>query len=123
MSSEGSILTAVAIPALGYYVAWALVQQYIIVAYIFPRLNVLVPKYTLVLSAAIFSYLHFPNFSLMNVTFVMGLLWYARYQKYGNWYAIAISHAFLAVVFREIVPEQWRISGEVGLVFLSKLGL
>jgi len=123
MSSEGSFLTAVAIPALGYYVAWALVQQYIIVAYILPRLNGLVPKYSVVLSAVIFSYLHFPNFSLMSVSFVMGLLWYAHYQKYGNWYAIAISHGLLAVVFREVVPEQWRISGELGLVFLSKLGL
>lgn len=128
LSSQSSSLAAlalpvVALPLLFFYIGWALVQQYVFVAYILPRLKLLVPKHSVVLAAAIFSYVHFPNFSLMSVTFVMGLLWYAHYQKYENWYAIAISHALLAVVYREVVSEEWRVTGEVGLAYLSQLGL
>ena len=108
---------------LGFYIAWATLQQFFFLAFIFPRLEYNWPLFSIVLCAGIFSYAHFPNLPLMTATFLMGIFWFSHYKKYQNWYAIILSHALLGLVFREVAPHSIRLSGEVGLAYLSKLQL
>jgi membrane protease YdiL (CAAX protease family) len=84
-----------------FYLLWASFQQALILVFIFPRIEEKSPNISVIVCAGVFAYTHFPNFSLMMVTFFVGEIWTAHYKHYSNWYAIVLSHTILGVVYRE----------------------
>ena len=82
------------------YPLWALVQQYIALAFFFRRYrDVFAPRHFLAIlaSAATFSAMHIPNPPLLIFTFAGGLFWSWAYHKRPNLLVIALSHTILAV--------------------------
>ena len=88
------------------YPFWALLQQYVILAFFFRRFRqTSSPHYFLAIlaSAITFSAMHIPNPPLMIFTFLGGLFWTWVYNKRPNLFAIAISHAVLGAVCCNLV--------------------
>jgi len=82
------------------YPLWALLQQYIALAFFFRRFReVFSPHHFLAIlaSAATFSAMHIPNPPLIILTFLGGLFWSWAYHKRPNLFTIVLSHAILAV--------------------------
>ena len=90
--------------ALGF--AWGFVQQYVLQSFINRRAQIVWQKgvRSVVLTAFIFSFLHFPNPWLMVVTFIGGLVWAFVYQRAPNLFALAISHSLMTWVVVSTLP-------------------
>ncbi|HEY7180744.1 MAG TPA: CPBP family intramembrane glutamic endopeptidase [Blastocatellia bacterium] len=108
--------------ALGTLV-WALIQQYVLQAFIYRRVRFLLlgdspapptappvedwqrrTRIAVLLNAAIFSSVHAPNPSLMILTFFGGLMWSWVYDRAPNLPAIAISHAAVSLTLMTSLP-------------------
>ena len=77
--------------ALGF--AWGFLQQYVLQSFMNRRAQIVWGRGTasVLLTALIFSALHFPNPWLMVVTFAGGLVWAFVYQRQPNLFALALS--------------------------------
>jgi len=77
---------------LGLGFAWGFVQQYVLQSFINRRAQIVWQKgfRSVVTTAFLFSFLHFPNPWLMLVTFVGGLVLAFVYQRVPNLFALAI---------------------------------
>jgi membrane protease YdiL (CAAX protease family) len=76
------------------------------------------PK-SIVLVAAVFSVLHFPNPLLAALTFGAGLIWAAVYQRQPNLFALAISHALCSVTLALTISPKLLNSLRVGFKFFG----
>jgi membrane protease YdiL (CAAX protease family) len=106
---------------LGVYFPWALLQQYLVASLVFRRLQLLHAGTAGLLAAAVFAFLHLPNFGLMIATFLLGNLWLYIFRRHGNLLAIAVSHAVLAVCAEELLPAYLLVSKNVGVAYLANL--
>jgi len=90
--------------ALGFL--WGLVQQYALQSFINRRTQIIWHKgvRSVLLTAFIFAFLHFPNPWLMVLTFIGGLVWGAVYQRAPNLFALALSHAVMTWVLVSTLP-------------------
>jgi hypothetical protein len=79
---------------------WALFQQYVLQGFINRRAQLSLGKgvKSIVLVAALFSIVHFPNPLLMVLTLIGGLLWATVYQQVPNLFALALSHTVASLV-------------------------
>lgn len=98
------------------YPAWALLQQWLLIAAITPRMRHLLPS---VGSAAlgcgvVFGLLHAPNFALMLFTFVGGTAWSAMGQRHRALLPLAVSHAILGLWLMYVAPSWLLRSAEIG---------
>jgi len=106
---------------------WALVQQYVLQGFIYRRvrsllLNPLAPenerkrrtKLAVVTAAAIFSFTHAPNLTLMILTFAGALIWSWVYERAPNLFAIALSHAVISLMLMTALPPWLLPSMSVG---------
>jgi uncharacterized protein len=86
------------------YPPWAFLQQYILLAFFFKRLKNIFssPYLSMLLTAILFSLIHFPNPALMSGCFLGGLFWSYAYDKNCNLFSIAISHTLLGVLFANV---------------------
>ena len=90
------------------YIPWGIAQQFCLQALVTRNLRQLVKKLPLriLAAAALFSAIHFPNFWLMPLTFIVGLVLTWIYERYRNIWAIGIVHGFLgAMVFYLVLGE------------------
>ncbi|HYW70907.1 MAG TPA: CPBP family intramembrane glutamic endopeptidase [Pyrinomonadaceae bacterium] len=90
--------------ALGF--AWGFVQQYVLQSFINRRAQIIWQKgvVSVVVTAMIFSLLHFPNPWLMLVTLVGGLVWAFVYQRAPNLFALALSHSLMTWILVSTLP-------------------
>ena len=90
--------------ALGFL--WGLVQQYALQSFINRRAQIVWDKgvRSVLLTAFIFAFLHFPNPWLMLLTFIGGLVWGSVYQRAPNVFALALSHAVMTWVLVSTLP-------------------
>jgi membrane protease YdiL (CAAX protease family) len=90
--------------ALGF--AWGFVQQYVLQSFVNRRAQVVWDRggRSVLLTALIFAFLHFPNPWLMVVTFVGGVVWAFVYQRAPNLFALALSHSLMTWVIVSTLP-------------------
>ena len=101
---------------------WALVQQYVLQAFIYRRVRFMLlddwiapdgrkkrTRLAILAAAAIFSSAHAPNLSLMTLTFAGGIMWSWVYERAPNLFAIAISHAAVSMMLMTSLPP-WLLS-------------
>jgi membrane protease YdiL (CAAX protease family) len=105
--------------ALGF--AWGFVQQYVLQSFINRRAQIVWQKgfRSVVLTAFIFSFLHFPNPWLMLVTFIGGLVWAFVYQRAPNLFALAISHSLMTWVVVSTLPMSALNHLRIGFKYFS----
>lgn len=81
------------------YLIWALFQQYVLCGFLAQRLRIFFEGKSengvIIISAAMFSLIHFPNPTLMIVCFFFGLIAVSTYFSYKNLYALAILHSLI----------------------------
>jgi membrane protease YdiL (CAAX protease family) len=91
------------IPGLVLYPIWGTVQQFLCVGLVTGNLQDMrrpVPKILNVLiTAVLFSALHYPNLWLMAGTFVLAILYSIVYLRERNLYALGLFHGWLGVIF------------------------
>lgn len=82
-----------------YYVGWGFAQQYALQGFVHLRLaDAGLGRLAPVCAAGVFALIHTPNPGLMTLVFLGGWLWSAFFRREPNLFALAISHAFLAIV-------------------------
>jgi membrane protease YdiL (CAAX protease family) len=88
-------------------VAWGLVQQYVLQAFINRRAQEIFGAgwLSVLLVALIFALLHLPNPWLTAATFLGGLVWAHSYQRAPNLFALALSHAVMTWVLVSTIPS------------------
>jgi membrane protease YdiL (CAAX protease family) len=88
------------------YLPWGLFQQYVLNGYFLNRLERVVPQRSaIVLSAALFSGVHLPNWFLMIVTLLLGYGSAWIYSRYRNLYFLGGAHATLGFLLYLVVPD------------------
>jgi membrane protease YdiL (CAAX protease family) len=88
------------------YLPWGLFQQYVLNGYFLNRLERVVPHRTaLMLSAAMFSGVHLPNWFLMAVTLLLGYCSARIYSRYRNLYFLGGAHGTLGFLLYLVIPD------------------
>lgn len=106
---------------LGLGFGWGFVQQYVLQSFINRRAQIVWPQglRSIVLTALVFSFLHFPNPWLMLVTFIGGLVWAFVYQRAPNLFALAISHSLMTWVVVSTLPMSALNHLRIGFKYFS----
>jgi membrane protease YdiL (CAAX protease family) len=105
---------------LAEYFAWAAAQQYALQSVILRRLeDAGLQRAAPLTAAAFFSLVHAPNPGLMVLTFLGGLLWCSTFRRHPSIAAVALSHAFLAVVIASSLPTQVIGGYRIGPAYLD----
>jgi len=106
---------------LGSYFLWALFQQFVVAVLILERLKPVLGPMSIIVCAAVFGFLHFPNFALMAASFLLGIGLLHIYERHQNLLAIAAAQAFLAVSFNTIALQYFWLSRTIGPAFTIAL--
>ncbi len=101
------------------YLVWAFVQQFILQAFLFTRLEALLGSGVAAVGAAalLFSVAHIPNPVLMPVTLVGGLILCELFRRYRTLYVLALTHALVALSLTVSVPETALHHSRVGRAY------
>lgn len=88
------------------YLPWGLFQQYVLNGYFLNRLDAVVSRRAApMISAALFSGVHTPNWFLMAVTLVAGYICARIYRRYPNLYFLGAAHATVGFLLFLVVPD------------------
>lgn len=92
--------------SLARYPLWALIQQYIVLAFFFRRFSDIFHSHhymAVLFSAIVFSALHIPNSPLMIFCFLGGLFWAWVYNRHPNLLTISLSQAVFGVFLSKVL--------------------
>jgi membrane protease YdiL (CAAX protease family) len=105
----------------GVYAVWALVQQFIALSFFFIRFERLLASGTkaVVITALLFSAIHFPNWVLLVATAMMGLVFAEIFRRYRNIYWLGVAHAMLGIALAMALPDALHHQMNVGVAYLS----
>lgn len=105
--------------ALGF--GWGFLQQYVLQSFMNRRAQIIWGRgaASVLVTALIFSVLHFPNPWLMVVTFVGGLVWAFVYQRQPNLFALALSHGVMTWVLVSALPPSALNHLRIGLKYFD----
>jgi hypothetical protein len=88
------------------YLPWGLFQQYVLNGYFLNRFDVTVGRRAApVVSAALFSGVHTPNWFLMGVTLLAGYVSARLYRRYRNLYFLGLAHGTIGFLLFLVVPD------------------
>jgi membrane protease YdiL (CAAX protease family) len=106
------------------YLLWALQQQFILNSFFYRRFESLIgdPGGAMVVTAALFAFVHIPNPVLVPATFVGGLLFVAVFRRFPNIYPLAIAHAMMGLTLAITIPDPWLRHMRVGLGYFRFIG-
>lgn len=106
------------------YLAWALLQQALLLVAISPRMAQLTRDRSLaaIAAGALFALLHLPNFALMVATLLAGAAWSRSGQRHGALLPLALSHWLLGSVLLLTAPDWLLRSAEIGGRYLMPGG-
>ncbi len=92
--------------ALGIYLPWGVLQQYVMNGYFFNRFDqVFSPRGASLAAAALFSGAHLPNWFLMAVTLPLGYCAAHLYRRHRNLYFLGIAHGVIGFLLFLVVPD------------------
>jgi len=92
--------------ALTGYLPWGLFQQYILNGYFLNRFDSVLSRRTApMISAALFSGAHLPNWFLMAVTLLAGYICARIYRRYKNLYFLGLAHGTIGFLLFLVVPD------------------
>jgi membrane protease YdiL (CAAX protease family) len=94
------------------YPLWALLQQYILLAFLFRRLREGLgpnPQPAIWTCALVFAAAHLPTPPLMIGCFLGALFWCWAYHRKPNLYTLALSHAIMAVLFSSVLGAYMKV--------------
>lgn len=98
------------------YFIWAIVQQFILQAYFFLRLERLMPSRLAALaSPLLFTLAHIPNPVLMGVCLPAGWAACEIFRRRHNIYALGVAHAILGLTIAVTVPDHIHRHMRVGI--------
>jgi hypothetical protein len=102
------------------YLAWALLQQYLVCAICTERWRIVTGNAVVAvyLGALGFALMHTPNATLMLATLCGGVCWCALYLRERALLPLAVSHAASALLLLALLPPDILLSAEVGIRFL-----
>lgn len=102
------------------YLAWALLQQALLLVVIMPRLAPAGrdPRIAASCAGGLFALLHLPNFGLMLATLLAGTAWASQGHRHGALLPLALSHALLGTLLAWATTPWLLRSAEVGGRFL-----
>ena len=100
---------------------WALFQQYALQGYINRRAQIVFGPgvKSILVTALLFSLVHFPNPMLSALTFIGGVVWAAVYQRHPNLFALAISHSIASIIVALALPPEVMNSLRVGFKYFG----
>jgi len=106
-----SILNWRVIPVLFLYPLWGLFQQYIMLVLIAGNLTELerinLKKYqVIIITALLFSFVHYPSFFLMAFTFFMEIIFLLAWFRWKNLLALGLTHGVIATLLLFYVLER-----------------
>lgn len=84
---------------------WALLQQFMLLAFVNRRLRLLTPRYSVLLTAALFGLLHLPNPTLAICCATGGYIWAREYERNPNLIATAITHGIASAFLANSLPH------------------
>ncbi len=88
------------------YLPWGLFQQYILNGYFLNRFDSVLSRRTApMISAALFSGAHLPNWFLMAVTLLTGYVCARIYRRYNNLYFLGLAHGTVGFLLFLVVPD------------------
>lgn len=106
---------------------WAVIQQYVLQAFIHRRMRWMFvsescspeerrrqARWAILATAAIFSLTHLPNLMLMLLTLLGALLWSWVYERAPNLFALGLSHAVISLMLMTSLPAWLLPSMSVG---------
>lgn len=107
------------LPAWGIF--WGLLQQYVLQAFINRRAQLALGRgwRSVLLVAAVFALLHFPNPWLSLATFTGGIIWAWVYQRAPNLPALALSHSLMTLLLIWTIPPSALKGLRVGLNYFG----
>ena len=101
---------------------WGLTQQYVLQAFIYRRLKLIVRAekntLTIFLAALLFALVHAPNAPLMLLTLIGGLIWTWVYTRAPNLLALGLSHALMSAIAMSSLPAWFLQSMSIGYKYL-----
>ena len=100
---------------------WALIQQYMLLAFANPRLRVLSGEgRSVTVTAAMFALLHFPNPILMVACAAGGYIWAREYEREPNLLANALTHTLASAFLANSLPGSLLKNMVVGYNFFFR---
>ena len=98
--------------ALVGYPLWALLQEYLLLAFTARRFQEAgLPD---LLAAFLFALLHWPNRTLLFASLLGGTLFVVAYRKHENLWVPALFHALAGLLLSSLLPRSWLPSFRVG---------
>ncbi|TNF33817.1 MAG: CPBP family intramembrane metalloprotease [Gammaproteobacteria bacterium] len=68
-----------------------------------------------------FALLHFPNYGAMLTVLFMGTGWACLWLRHRSIWPLVMSHVLLGAMFRVLMPVEFRVDGDVGLMYFAWL--
>jgi membrane protease YdiL (CAAX protease family) len=88
--------------------AWALLQQYLLLAFVHRRLRVVLNSGSraVLATTAVFAVMHFPNPALTVVCAIGGFVWAREYERSPNLFAHTLTHAIGSAFVAGSLPRE-----------------
>jgi membrane protease YdiL (CAAX protease family) len=98
------------------YPVWGIIQQYVLLVFLLPRLNYLIekPGKLVLIIAVIFSTSHLPNPFLVILTFPVSIIFLFFFLKYRNLYIQGFVHGFIGSIMKFCLPQDWTLKFWIG---------
>lgn len=99
------------------HVAGAIVQQYLLQAFMLRRLRQagLTPRSAVVAAALLFAAVHAPNWFLVLMVAVSSIVWCSLFLRRPNLFTLAVSHGALAALVYYALPVSWHLRMTIGM--------
>lgn len=102
------------------YIAWAVIQEFILQSFFFTRCEELFGSSAAVwVSATLFAAAHLPSPILTTFTLIAGLFFCEMFRRYRSIYPIGIVHAVLGLTLAVTMPDSLLHNMRVGIGYLQ----
>lgn len=91
------------------YLLWAALQQMLICRLVIDRIAK--DWLAVIVGSSVFALVHLPNFTLMTLTALFGIVFYPLYRRYGLLLPIVVAHAVIGTYLDKFTEQSLRVLG------------